>query len=69
MCKIKYYLLLRKNYPYFFELSGDIYYKDGNFEKAIIEYKKAINSNNEKFSPSNDLIKFSLVKSYIQTNN
>ncbi len=58
-----------KNYPYFFELSGDIYYKDGNFEKAIIEYKKAINSNNEKFNPSNDLIKFSLVKSYIQTNN
>ena len=58
-----------KNYPYFFELSGDIYYKDGNFEKAIIEYKKAINLNNEKFSPSNDLIRFSLVKSYIQTNN
>jgi len=58
-----------KNYPYFFELSGDIYYKDGNFEKAISEYKKAINSINEKFSPSNDLIKFSLVKSYIQTNN
>ncbi len=58
-----------KNYPYFFELSGDIYYKNGNFEKAISEYKKAINANNEKFSPSVDLIKFSLVKSYNQTNN
>ena len=58
-----------KDYPYFFELSGDIHYKDGNFEKAISEYNKAINAINEKFSPSNDLIKFSLVKSYIQTNN
>ncbi len=58
-----------EDYPYFFELSGDIHYKDGNFEKAISEYNKAINAINEKFSPSNDLIKFSLVKSYIQTNN
>ena len=57
-----------KNYPYFFELSGDIYFKNGNFEKAITEYKKAIETVNEQFTPSIDLIKFSLVKSYIQTN-
>ena len=57
-----------KNYPYFFELSGDIYYKKGNFKKAIEEYKKAIKTVNRQFSPSSDLIKFSLVKSYIQTN-
>ena len=57
-----------KNYPYFFELSGDIYYKKGNFKKAIEEYKKAIKTVNGQFSPSSDLIKFSLVKSYIQTN-
>ena len=57
-----------KNYPYFFELSGDIYYKKGNFKKAIEEYKKAIETVNGQFSPSSDLIKFSLVKTYIQTN-
>ena len=57
-----------KNYPYFFELSGDIYYKKGNFKKAIEEYKKAIKTVNGQFSPSSDLIKFSLVKTYIQTN-
>ena len=57
-----------KNYPYFFELSGDIYFKNGSFEKAITEYKKAIEAVNEQFSPSTDLIKFSLVKSYNQTN-
>ena len=57
-----------KNYPYFFELSGDIYFKNGSFEKAITEYKKAIETINEQFTPSIDLIKFSLVKSYIQTN-
>ena len=57
-----------KNYPYFFELSGDIYYKEGSFEKAITQYKKAIKINTEQFSPSVDLLKFSLVKSFIQTN-
>ena len=57
-----------KNYPYFFELSADIYYKKGDFEKAISQYIKAIKTNNEQFSPSLDLIKLSLVKSYIQTN-
>ena len=56
-----------KNYPYFFELSGDIYYKNGSFEKAIDEYKKAIKAIDEQFIPSTDLIKFSLVKSYLQT--
>ena len=40
----------------------------GNFKKAIEEYKKAIKTINGQFSPSSDLIKFSLVKSYIQTN-
>ncbi len=58
-----------ENYPYFFELSADIYYKKGDFEQAITQYKKAIKTSNEQFSPSVDLIKFSLVKSYIQTNN
>jgi len=57
-----------ENYPYFFELSADIYYKKGAFEKAIIQYKKAIQAIDEQFSPSIDLIKLSLVKSYIQTN-
>ena len=58
-----------KSYPYFFELSGDIYFKNGSFKKAITEYKKAIEAVNEQFTPSIDLIKFSLVKSYNQTNN
>ena len=63
-------MLKRKfqNYPFFSELGGDILYKKGNFKQAIIEYKKAIRDMDKNFSPSIDLIKFSLVKTYLQTN-
>ena len=58
-----------KEYPFFYELKGDIYFKDGKFNAAINEYKKAIQTLREVFIPSTDLIKFSLIKAYIQTNN
>ena len=54
-------------YPFFYELRGDIYFKEGNFSNAIIEYQKAIQSLQEVFTPSIDLIKFSLIKTYLQT--
>ncbi len=57
-----------KDYPFFYELEGDINYKKGNFNKAIIEYEKAIESIQDVFVPSIDLIKFSLVKTLLQTN-
>ena len=56
-------------YPFFYELKGDIYFKKGNFNNAINEYKKAILSLKEEFTPSTDLIKFSLIKTYLQKNN
>ena len=56
-------------YPFFSELKGDIYYKEGKFNFAINEYEKAIQNLQEFFSPSTDLIKFSLIKTYLQTNN
>ena len=58
-----------EKYPFFSELKGDIYYKDGKFNIAINEYEKAIQALQEVFSPSTDLIKFSLIKTYLQTNN
>ncbi len=64
MFKIKY-----RDYPFLYELKGDIHYKEGNFKNAIIEYVKALNNFKEIFTPSTDLIKFSLVKTYLQTNN
>ena len=58
-----------EKYPFFSELKGDIYYKEGKFNIAINEYEKAIQTLQEVFSPSTDLIKFSLIKTYLQTNN
>ena len=58
-----------EKYPFFSELKGDIYYKEGKFNTAINEYEKAIETLQEGFSPSTDLIKFSLIKTYLQTNN
>ena len=57
------------DYPFFYELKGDIHFKEGSFNKAIIEYEKAIQILQEAFKPSTDLIKFSLIKTYLQTNN
>ena len=57
-----------KNYPFFYELQGDINYKKGEFKNAIKGYKKAIQIFPEVFTPSTDLIKVSLVKTYLQTN-
>ena len=56
------------DYPFFYELEGDIHFKEGNFSNAIIEYEKALLSFQEVFTPSTDLIKFSLIKTYLQTN-
>ena len=50
-----------KEYPFFYELRGDIHFKEGNFNIAINEYEKAIQSLREVFPPSSDLIKFSLI--------
>lgn len=57
-----------EKYPFFYELKGDIYYKEGKFNIAINEYEKAIQTLQEVFSPSTDIIKFSLIKTYLQTN-
>ena len=56
-------------YPFFYELKGDIYFKKGEFNIAVNEYEKAIKSLKEAFNPSTDLIKFSLIKTYLQNNN
>ena len=58
-----------EKYPFFYELKGDIYYKEGKFNIAINEYEKAIETLQEVFSPSTDIIKFSLIKTYLQNNN
>ena len=58
-----------EEYPFFYELKGDIHFKKGNFNIAINEYEKAIQTLQEDFPPSTDLIKFSLIKTYLQTNN
>ena len=56
------------DYPFYHELAGDIYFSKGSYDKSIREYKKALNNLNEKYIYADDLIKFSLVKSYLQTN-
>ena len=56
-------------YPFFYELKGDFHFKKGEFSNAKIEYEKTIKALQEVFTPSIDLIKFSLVKTYLQTNN
>ena len=58
-----------KEYPFFYELKGDILFRKGDFKIAIKEYKKAIQTLQGVFNPSTDLIKFSLIKTYLQTNN
>ena len=57
------------DYPFFYELKGDIEYKKGNFISAIKEYEKAIQTFQETSMPVKDIIKFSLIKTYFQTNN
>ena len=56
-----------ENYPFLFELYGDIYFDKGEFNKAIKYYEKAIEVLNYKSAKSTELIKFSLVKSFLQT--
>ncbi len=56
-------------YPFFYELKGDIYFKEGDFNNAINEYEKALISLKEGFTPSTDLIKISLIKTYLQNKN
>ena len=56
-----------ENYPFLFELYGDIYFDKGEFNKAIEYYEKAIEVLNYKSAKSTELIKFSLVKSFLQT--
>ena len=58
-----------KNYPFIFELYGDIYFAKGEFNKSIEYYIRAIKILNKTSSISTDLIKFSLVKSFLQTKN
>ena len=56
-------------YPFFYEFKGDIHFKEGDFNIAIKQYEKAIRTLQEVFNPSTDLLKFSLIKTYLQTNN
>ena len=57
-----------KNYPFFYELAGDIYFNKGDLNKAIENYKNAIIVLQEDKAASDTLIKFSLAKSFLQTN-
>ena len=56
------------NYPFYDELAGDIYFSMGKYEKSIKEYKKVLEKLEDKYVYANDLIKFSLVKSFLQSN-
>ena len=56
------------NYPFYDELAGDIYFSMGKYEKSIKEYKKALEKLEDKYIYANDLMKFSLVKSFLQSN-
>ena len=58
-----------KNYPFIYELYGDIFYAKGKFNKSIAHYKRALKILNKTSNRSADLIKFSLVKSFLQTKN
>ena len=57
-----------KNYPFYHELLGDIYFEKGEFNKAIKNYEKAILTIDDKFNGSDNIIKLSLVQSYLKTN-
>ena len=56
------------NYPFYDELAGDIYFSMGKYEKSIKEYKKALEKLEDRYIYANDLIKFSLVKSFLRSN-
>ena len=57
-----------KNYPFFYELAGDIYFNKGDLIESIKNYKKAIEIIEGDKAASDTLIKFSLAKSFLQTN-
>ena len=61
-------LLKYEDYPFFYELAGDIYYNKGDFNLAILNYKIANEMLKEKSGSSLDLIKLSLAKSHLKTN-
>ncbi len=58
-----------KNYPFFYELQGDIYFAKSDFNNAISNYEKSINLLVKDYDVHADLIKLSLAKTYIHTNN
>ena len=61
-------LIIFKEYPFIYELYGDIYYAKGDFNKAIENYTRAIKILDKNQIRSTDLINFSLVKTLLQTN-
>ena len=63
-------LLLKKyqNYPFFYELIADVYYDKGDFSLAILNYKKAHQKLSEVSENSGTLVKFSLAKAYLKSN-
>ena len=65
---LNFLLKKHKNYPFFYELAGDIYYNKGDFNLAILNYKKAQEILKKKPSTLRTLIKLSLAKSYLKTN-
>ena len=57
-----------KNYPFFYELAGDIYFNKGDLNKAVENYKNAIKFLQKDEAASDTLIRFSLARSFLQTN-
>ena len=56
-----------KNYPFFYELHGDILFAKGDFIGSIKNYEKAIYLLDDRLDNNDNLIKLSLVKAYLET--
>ena len=57
-----------KNYPFYYELAGDIFFNKGDFDLSIENYKKALKILKNNYDLSNTLIKLSLAKSLLKKN-
>lgn len=57
-----------KNYPFYYELAGDIFFSKGDFDLSIENYKKALKILKNNYDLSNTLIKLSLAKSLLKKN-
>jgi predicted Zn-dependent protease len=57
-----------KNYPFYYELAGDIFFNKGDFDLSIQHFKKALKILKKNSNSSNTLIKISLAKSLLKKN-